>query len=771
MRAITRILTMLGLFTANVTAGNETVLPRAMPLEGLHAYAEKIVSAGDTIHFRVTSTVPYELSICRLGHAVDDPARDDVLFTFPESPPVQQPIHPGSFVHVSEGLPDDVPLAALTLECWGRPWRLNGWQSLLGQHNYPTACGYSLGLDVEGRVQFYLSDGGIYRPERTLRGPVLAHRQWQHVVGTWDGATKSLWVDGKLAAQEIFGGPVQAGTAPLWLGACGHDGPAVNILDGDLAMPVLYDRALSADEIRARYRDQGLTPATGQGVLACWPLTEERGERVADCSAHGRHGQIINSANWMIGGPSFDGSQVPRFSDYEPTQDPQRGHGLRFASDDLYDCRWQVNHEYTIPKTAKPGLYVGRFRFTLDGQPRLYHATFVVKREATAPKAPLLVIAATSTWLAYRATPFAVEPPTRHCFWDCAGIPNSAGEPPAYCMYRDHQAGQPAYKIGVHTPWPNAGPYVLYSAESVGYSHLMRAERFALIWLEQNGYEYDMVGDWDVHRNPDLLEGYPVVLINGHSEYWSGEAFEAVDRYLCKGGNVMVLSGNSICWRVSYDEEGTIMECRKLNAFAGGRPGCTVGEIWHSQDGRRGSLARECGYPAWKLVGLDSLGFWGAESNVPYEVTAPEHLLFQHPEPVGLAAGSTFGTAPDGGHPKAVGHEPDVRLSLLRELTVEIPPGATLPEEPAGIITLAEGKQPHAAAFDYFFQPVRLVDGVACHMIYWERPQGGRVFHAGSLGAGWGLSVDPKFQTLLRNVLFHFGIEAAKGGGQQQGAE
>jgi hypothetical protein len=44
-------------------------------------------------------------------------------------------------------------------------------------------------------------------------------------------------------------------------------------------------------------------------------------------------------------------------------------------------------------------------------------------------------------------------------------------------------------------------------------------------------------------------------------------------------------------------------------------------------------------------------------------------------------------------------------------------------------------------------------------MIYWERPQGGRVFNAGSLGAGWGLSVDPQFQKLMRNVLFHFGVK------------
>jgi hypothetical protein len=210
---------------------------------------------------------------------------------------------------------------------------------------------------------------------------------------------------------------------------------------------------------------------------------------------------------------------------------------------------------------------------------------------------------------------------------------------------------------------------------------------------------------------------------------------------------------------VSFDEDGTITECRKSSVFAGGRPGCTIGETWHSQDGRRGSVARECGLPAWKLIGLDSLGFWGAESNTPYEVREAGHFLFQHPEPVGLAVGGTFGGAPDGGLPKAVGHEPDVRLSLLRALTTDIPPGATLPEEPPGIVTLAEGKQPNAAAFDYFYRPVRLVDGVACHMIYWERPQGGRVFHAGSLGAGWGLSVDPRFQTLIRNVLHHFGIK------------
>ena len=126
---------------------------------------------------------------------------------------------------------------------------------------------------------------------------------------------------------------------------------------------------------------------------------------------------------------------------------------------------------------------------------------------------------------------------------------------------------------------------------------------------------------------------------------------------------------------------------------------------------------------------------------------------------MGLERGETFGGAPGGGLPKAVGHECDVRLSLLRAVTTEVPPGATLPEEPTGMVTLANGVLPAYAGLDYFVRKVPMKNATVAHMLYWERPQGGRVFHAGSLGSGWGLSVDPKFQTLIRNVLHHFGVQ------------
>src|SRR5258708_383237 len=83
-----------------------------------------------------------------------------------------------------------------------------------------------------------------------------------------------------------------------------------------------------------------------------------------------RPGMIINHAAWMVCGPSFS-YEVLRFSDYEPGKDAQRGHALRFASDDLYDCRWAPSHEYKIPATARPGLFVGRIAYQWESKPHL----------------------------------------------------------------------------------------------------------------------------------------------------------------------------------------------------------------------------------------------------------------------------------------------------------------------------------------------------------------------------------------------------------------
>ena len=110
---------------AQPAAAVQAIPPHALMLiPGVHAYAEESVEAGETIHFRASSTVPYDLSVVRLGLDVDDFSSDEVVHSFPRLEPKQQAIHPGSYIHVEKGLPPEKSLSALTLECWVRPWSL-----------------------------------------------------------------------------------------------------------------------------------------------------------------------------------------------------------------------------------------------------------------------------------------------------------------------------------------------------------------------------------------------------------------------------------------------------------------------------------------------------------------------------------------------------------------------------------------------------------------------------------------------------------------------
>ena len=712
----------------------------AIRVPGLHAYAQRSVQTGETVDFRVSSDTPYALAVSRT-------ASDATIATLAERRPQTQALHVGSYVHSDPGFAGR-RFDALSLEAWVRTWSSERRQGIL------TACdgdrGFGLFVSRGGWVEFLLGRW------RVMHAP-LTVKKWRHVVISWDGAVASVFVDGLFQGSWEQVALADLGNAPVRLGAAGESGRAAHFLDGDIAMPAVYDRPLSAEEAMERFRARALVPPTGK-VVAFWPLDEERGDRVRD-AAGSRHGRIVNRATWMIGGPSFDAAGVPRYGDYDPKADRLRGHGLRFASDELYDCRWDATHSVEIPREATPGVYTGRFRFRRGGKRLRYDVTFLVRRSPDRPKAPMLMLCSSNTWQAYSATPFAVN--SAEPFWGTAGQANAHPAAPAYCCYRNHAQGQPTYAIGMKMPWPVAGPEVTFSRDDFGYSHLMRGELFAHRWLEETGYRYDVASDHDLHRDPLQLEGYKVVVINGHSEYWSEEAYRAVDAFLRDGGAAIVMSGNTMFWRVSYDEDGTAMECRKHGVDIGGRADAHVGEIYHSHDGRRGSLMRFCGLPAWKVLGLECIGWWPV--NEPhfgaYRLADPSHFLFNEPEPVGMREGETFGEAPDGRPPRVGGHESDVRPSLIRAITRQNPTAGPVPDDPPGIVPLAQVVDKDRRGLDYFGRWEPLRHGVYAEMIYWERPQGGKVFHTGCIAGGWALSADPRMQVVMRNALHHFGVQ------------
>src|SRR5215470_6646799 len=265
-----------------VTAANpKTPLPphRAISVAGTHAYADKLsVKPGDTINFYVSSDSSYTMQIFRLGPEPDrpisdqsDPDCDKLMSDVMPASPSPQPIYPGSYVHVKNGLAAKANLTALTLECWVRPSRgrtydVFNYSGLIAQCDLPDGPGYGLfvrfaGADVQGNsVAFYLGDGvnqaSVLEVPVNFPGVYWQEFKWHHVVATWDGTTKKVWIDGEQKGTQSYAGSVLPGPAPLRLAASGANGEANHFLNGDLAMPVIYDRALSEAEILSRFNQQ-----------------------------------------------------------------------------------------------------------------------------------------------------------------------------------------------------------------------------------------------------------------------------------------------------------------------------------------------------------------------------------------------------------------------------------------------------------------------------------------------------------------------------------
>jgi len=747
-------------------------------LTGIHGYAQTRITAGESLELRISSDRSYDLGIYRL-QSLDEPDEtiDELIGPVISGTSFQQDIRPGSYINVVNNL-TDITMSEISIECWIRPRDESRWQGIISQHNYPNNCGLGLFLKPGGGLFFYVGNGGSYSSAFALIVnnviPVTTDpkkKTWYHLVATWSKSTglQELFLDGELVASKQNFVNFQPGTAPLRIGAYGVESNGNKYTNytfhGDMAMPIIYGKTLTLSEIQQRAAQIVPSIPNSNNLLAAWPLDEENGEIVHDASGQLRTGAITNKATWMIGGPGFDASAIPRYG-YNPVADTNRGHGLRFAIDDLYDCKWQVTHTLPIPVNAKSGIYAARLSsVNQEGEVEHDNITFVVKRPSDRPKSPILVLTATNTWFAYNTTPFKAYT------YNNGGDPTPRVRIPLHSQYKIHHKGLPTNKSGLKVPCPAADPYATFRNTSSGgsYSHLVRAERYTHQWLENRGYEFDVATDFDMDSDPALLSGYKVVMILGHSEYWSKSAREKLDNYLNEGGNALVMSGNTMFWRVSLDLDDGVMECRKFGIGGGFNSANAHGEVWHSMDGDQGGLLRDLELPCWKVLGLESAGFNSKGQDEPnhdntffsFSVTDPTHSIYKLPNDTDFQQGQNYGEAGGQSLPRAVGHEWDVRVSELQEFS-PAPDGMQRVIDPPTIETLAESIPPTKfRAFPYFQSDTTedsVTGAVASQVIYWQRPQGGKVFNAGSIACGWALSSDPKFGVVIDNVLDDFGV-------------
>ena len=108
----------------------------------------------------------------------------------------------------------------------------------------------------------------------TLTSSNVIGESWYYIVGTYDGTTQKLYIDGSLDASQATSQTINTTTDAL-IGARSHTSPAY-YMNGNLANVAIWNRALSSDEINAVMWKgyQSLTDNEKSGLQAWYSLDD-----------------------------------------------------------------------------------------------------------------------------------------------------------------------------------------------------------------------------------------------------------------------------------------------------------------------------------------------------------------------------------------------------------------------------------------------------------------------------------------------------------------
>ena len=133
----------------------------------------------------------------------------------------------------------------ITLEAWARRPDINPtYRSLIGKYRGDPAQteSYELLFNASAGIRFHVTSSPI-----DYNSAIVANT-WYHVVGTYDGTTARIYLNGEAVAS----GSRTAGSnsVPFRIGASPR---GANYNNGDIARAFIYSRALSASEIKQNF--------------------------------------------------------------------------------------------------------------------------------------------------------------------------------------------------------------------------------------------------------------------------------------------------------------------------------------------------------------------------------------------------------------------------------------------------------------------------------------------------------------------------------------
>jgi len=346
---------------------------------------------------------------------------------------------------------------------------------------------------------------------------------------------------------------------------------------------------------------------------------------------------------------------------------------------------WNVSFTFAVPADALTGIYLLKLS-TPSGET----LTVLVVRERS-PSAAILYPVSTNTYQAYNAWG-GTSLYTNRLGWKPPGSPGTPWH---------------AFAVSFDRPYENGN----------GTGDFVSKDRDFVTFAEAQGYDVAYVTDTDLDADPSLVEHRRMIVVQGHSEYWTLPMRNAVEGAIAKGTSAAFFSANDAYWQVRFADSA-----RRL--LVGYKQFCKQDPLAATDPSRATCLWRDPpnGRPENSMIGeMFGESIWAA---APMRVTDPSSWIWS-------GTGADASTAIAGVYQS----ETDLRFDN----------GAA----PPGVDAVGAGfVQSYAGEF-----------GAAETSLY-TAPSGAQVFAAGSIGWSRALSGagtwSPIVQQLVANLFSVF---------------
>ncbi len=730
-----------------------------IPITG---YADQwCVGHNQTIQFKISSELsePYSVRLVRIVCADPNPdgpgiIEDDLSSVFSGVfPSRRQQAHLGSYAKVDIGgrLPHETRWS-VSANVWPTLPEA-GHQTIICLHN--DTGGTLLELFVEaGHI------GARLNSESELRlTEKLPERVWYSVWCAVDSVTNELHIGqspcgirheglpSDSSSRQIRNAPSLASIHKAFIAASGGGG--ANCYNGKIESPRVLKRLIHHSPPDTRF--ESLNPARkSDSALAHWDFS--RGistQTIEDVGPHQLHGELINVPARAMRGSNWTGREMAW------KHAPEEYGAIHFHDDDIYDCQWGTDFEFTIPDDFRSAMYSMR----IECQDEYEDIPFYVRPETGKPQSRICVIVPTFTYTVYSNQARSTAGPDYDALvrkmgnrrWTPDMIPDFG-----LSTYNFHTDGSGICISSRLRPSLTMRPRYMTIfrpyAES-GMRHLP-ADTHLLAWLEHLGHDYDLIADDDIHQEGvEILKPYRVVMTMSHPEYHTSSTLDAIYEYSRTGGRLMYMGGNGFYWKVGIrDDLPGMIEIRRgeggIRTWA-----AEAGEYYNALDGEYGGMWLRNGRPPQQIAGVGFTGqgdFEGTYYRRNSDIPAEYEWVFDGVEDEILG---DFGLSGGG----AAGFELD-----------RVDYGHGTPRN-AVVLASSETYPDHFVLVpEEIFSHQRTRTGdpeeqlIRSDMIIFETPRGGYVFSVGSItycGSLPSNGFDNNISKLTQNVLERFLLE------------